>query len=60
VDYQNKVLPKKSAKSKAQSPLQREIFYLTESTFKELQRMARLNYNMIFPDLMKSQWYSFK
>jgi len=44
---------------KGQSPNSKGT-YLTQFTFQELQRTARLDYNTIFPDLMKSQCYSLK
>lgn len=34
---------------KAQSPIQKEIFYLTEITFQKLQRLIPLDYNAPFP-----------
>ena len=40
---------------KAQSPIQKEIFYLTEITFQKLQWTTRLDYNAYFPGFVISQ-----
>lgn len=45
---------------KAKSPLQREMFSLTENTFKELQQTTLLDYNTLLLDLVKSMEYAKK